>query len=36
MGAPTEISEKHLRELHLRVHLPPKMKQQAATGTEGE
>ena len=35
MGAPTEISEKHLRELHLRVHLPPKMKQQAATGTEG-
>ncbi|NBB83462.1 MAG: aspartate--tRNA ligase [Alphaproteobacteria bacterium] len=35
MGAPTEISDKHLRELHLRVALPPKMKQQQTAEATG-
>jgi len=28
MGAPSEVDDKHLRELHIRVALPPKTKQE--------
>ncbi|HEX9647078.1 MAG TPA: aspartate--tRNA ligase [Alphaproteobacteria bacterium] len=28
MGAPSEVDDKHLRELHIRVALPPKAKQE--------
>ena len=29
MGAPNEVDERHLRELHIRVQLPPKLKEKA-------
>ena len=29
MGAPNEVDERHLRELHIRVQLPPKLQEKA-------
>jgi aspartyl-tRNA synthetase len=29
MGAPNEVDERHLRELHIRVQLPPKLKEKS-------
>jgi aspartyl-tRNA synthetase len=32
MGAPNEVDERHLRELHIRVQLPPKLKEKTEEG----